>query len=327
MQMLASPDDPVHQCRDILLYQIHCALEALDARHGEVNVHAARKQLKKARATLRMLRPAIGDDRYRRENIAARDAARPLSQVRDSQVLSDALDGLLRWSGEPASALKLDSLEDSFRKRRKGTHAKQLRQQSLASVKEALLGMEARITRWRITNDEWEFLARGTRATYRRGRRELREASSEPSTSNLHEWRKRTKYLWHQLQILTPLAPGTLGELADEFHTLADYLGDEHDLAVLREQASVRPHGTDKDAASSLKTLIDRRRDELQGKAFTLGERLYADGANAFAARITKHWSHWAETHKRSKGTAPPKRSMRSRSLASRAEGRHRHKP
>jgi CHAD domain-containing protein len=39
-------------------------------------VHSARKELKKARATLRLLRDALSDAVYKRENAALRDAAR-----------------------------------------------------------------------------------------------------------------------------------------------------------------------------------------------------------------------------------------------------------
>jgi CHAD domain-containing protein len=120
---------------------------------------------------------------------------------------------------------------------------------------------------WDLDEDAgWDCIEQGLHSTYRRARHALRRGRKDRATEELHEWRKQTKYLWHQLQLLTPLAPGPIGELADEFHQLADYLGDEHDLAVLRERAS-----------GKLTELIDRRREELQDKAFALGERLYAD--------------------------------------------------
>ena len=53
----------------------------------DVSVHEARKQLKRARATLRLLRDGIGDTAYRRANQQLRDAARPLSGVRDAKVM------------------------------------------------------------------------------------------------------------------------------------------------------------------------------------------------------------------------------------------------
>ena len=50
-------------------------------------VHEARKCCKKLRALLRLVRPAISARTYRDENTAFRDAARPLTAVRDAKVL------------------------------------------------------------------------------------------------------------------------------------------------------------------------------------------------------------------------------------------------
>src|SRR5688572_3887094 len=152
---------------------------------------------------------------------------------------------------------------------------------------------------WRPDADGWDSIATGLRSTYRRARRALRRARKDRSTDDLHEWRKQTKYLWHQLQILTPIATGPVGELADEFHHLADYLGDEHDLAVLRERVAASTTGMSETACSALKTLIDRRRDELQDKALTLGERLFTEKSKAFIHRLQKLWSDWERRESR----------------------------
>ena len=251
------------------MHQLRGAVHEL-AGH-EPNIHGARKQLKRARATLRLLRPAIGDEPYRRENIAARDAARPLSKARDDEVLGQALEGLVERFGSAASGLHL----------RQGT--RQLPATQLDRIKAALERSMARARDWHLDDADWNCIEKGLRSTYRRGRHALRRSRKGRATEDLHEWRKQTKYLWHQLQVITPLAHGPIGELADEFHQLADYLGDEHDLAVLRERA-----------AGKLTELIERRREELQDKAFALGERLYADKSKTFAHSLQKQWTQWA---------------------------------
>jgi CHAD domain-containing protein len=268
-QALVSPDHPAQQCREICVRQLGAAVQEL-AGH-KPNIHGARKQLKRARATLRLLRPAIGDEPYRRENIAARDAARPLSQARDEEVLDQARDLLIERFGPAASDVHIRK------------HARELTPQQLDDIKAALERAMTRARTWKLADGDWDCLEKGVRSTYRRARHALRRARKDRATEDLHEWRKQTKYLWHQLQLLTSLAPGPIGEQADDFHRLADYLGDEHDLAVLREQA-----------AGSVKALIDRRREELQDKAFALGERLFADSAKKFAHGLQKQWSEWA---------------------------------
>ncbi|HEY7642303.1 MAG TPA: CHAD domain-containing protein [Steroidobacteraceae bacterium] len=288
LQTLASPDRPIQQCRDILRRQLGCAIDELQ--DAKPNIHGARKQLKRARATWRLLRPAIDDAQYRRENAAARDAARPLSKARDNEVLSDALESLLDRFGPSANGLHVGPLRHNLSKGR-APAAHPLPTQQLGRIRTALQQSMKRTEAWKPALGEWDCLAIGLKKTYGRARRALRNARIERAAEDLHEWRKQTKYLWHQLQVLTPLAAGQIGELADEFHHLADYLGDEHDLVVLRERVATA--GMSETAASALEALIDRRREELQDKAFSLGERLYADKSKAFVHAMTKRWSDW----------------------------------
>ncbi len=133
LQTLASPDRPVQQCREIFLRQLGCAIEELEG--SKPNVHGARKQLKRARATLRLLRPAIGDELYSHENIAARDAARPLSKARDEEVMNDALDGLLERFGAAASGLQVAPLRQSLHKGRPRVRRMSCRPSKLTEIK------------------------------------------------------------------------------------------------------------------------------------------------------------------------------------------------
>lgn len=274
VQTLTSPARPVQQCRDIFLHQLESAVEELAGR--KPNIHGARKQLKRARATLRLLRAAIGDELYRSENVVARDAARPLSRARDDEVMNDALKGLAERFGTAISGVNV----------RQAAHEVSAKQ--LGGIKTALKRAMTRAQKWQPDADGWDSIAKGLHSTYRRAQRALRNSRKDRATEDLHEWRKQTKYLWHQLQILTPIAAGPVGELADEFHHLADYLGEEHDLAVLRPRVP-----------ASATDLVDRRREELQDKAFALGERLYADKSKTFVHSLEKLWTQWQRQEQR----------------------------
>ena len=56
-------------------------------------VHEARKDMKKLRALLRLVRDELGEDVYRRENDCFRDTARTLSGLRDAEVMLATLGG------------------------------------------------------------------------------------------------------------------------------------------------------------------------------------------------------------------------------------------
>src|ERR1700726_1023521 len=92
-----------HRARRITRDRIKSAVETLERKNDDASVHAARNALKKARATLRLLRDALGKDTYQTENAALRDAARPLSEVGDGRVLRDALSSLVKDYGAPAA--------------------------------------------------------------------------------------------------------------------------------------------------------------------------------------------------------------------------------
>jgi CHAD domain-containing protein len=119
-------------------------------------------------------------------------------------------------------------------------------------------------------------------------------AARKPSTENLHEWRKQAKYLWHDLQVLEPVWPGVMKELAEQAHDLTQLLGDDHDLAVLHETvATNREKAGTEDVIEALFALIDRRRAELQREAFMLGKRLYLAKPGAFTDQIKGYWKVW----------------------------------
>src|SRR5215213_4499072 len=83
--------------RRIACGQLETAIERLEGRTDEqlgTAVHETRKSLKRLRATVRLARDELGDEVYRRENGAFREAGRRLAGARDSRVLLETLDAL-----------------------------------------------------------------------------------------------------------------------------------------------------------------------------------------------------------------------------------------
>ncbi len=289
-------NNPVHnEIGKHLKKQIDAALEALEkARISDEDVHLARKALKKTRASLRLLRPALKDADYRRVNADLRDAAKPLSSVRDAKVLLDTLHMLVKRYGLAERALKLDGLMRALRSRR--AHIRR----DLLSPNGGALGHSRRLLRQSRTRiddvvdrheEEWMIIGAGLKRIYAQGRRALADAREKPRPDAFHEWRKEAKYLRYALERLDPLWSGVVGALADQAHKLADYLGDEHDLTVLRETALTRHDCfSDEQTLPALLALIDRCQDALREKAIYLGLRLYEEKPKAFAARFGQYW-------------------------------------
>jgi CHAD domain-containing protein len=296
MTELQRSEPGTHGLRRIVRTQIGNATEALSAKPlSDERVHEARKELKKARATLRLLRPVLGETVYKRENILLRDAARPLSAIRDGKVLFDALDGLTMRFGAVARALPTGRLRGALERDRVRIRRETLKGTAVLSVqRESLHRARERAARWALGEHGWSVVGTGLARVYRNGRRALARAERDRTPANLHEWRKQVKYLWHELQVLQPLWPGLIGELADQAHQLADYLGDDHDLSLLRARVLYqKAEFPDAGSRGALLALVDRLSMELRDKAVVLGRRVYEEKPSAFKARFGQYWREW----------------------------------
>lgn len=259
-------------------------------------VHDARKQLTRARATLRLLRPALGGA-WRRGNATLRDAARPLSAVRDGRALLDTFDKLSDRQGSAMRALHPEAFRRALARERMQVRKRVLHARAaLRTERGELAKFDARARRWKTQGSGWDVLGAGLQRTYGRGRDALHTAVAGGSSEDFHDWRKQAKYLWHQLELLEPLWPGPIGELADQVHKLADYLGEDHDLCVLRARAIA--HGksfTSADRQQALVAFIDCRRVQLQQKAVILGRRLYEEKPAVFERHLRRYWRLWRQ--------------------------------
>lgn len=255
---------------------------------SDEDLHAARKELRKARATLQLGRKALGHRVFARANTALRDAARPLGAVRDSKVLLDRLDEFAGRFGRGA----LDELRSTLRRERLQARRASLGAAALRTQRGRLRALAARSTRWPVGRHGWSVLGPAMERTYARGRRALAAARENPSVEHLHEWRKRVKSLCYQLQLLEPIAPEPIQRLARAAHRLSDVLGHDHDLALLRAKV-VRTPETARPEHRMLLDAIDERRAREQALAFGRGRRLYRETPRTFAARLEAHWRAW----------------------------------
>jgi CHAD domain-containing protein len=250
-------------------------------------VHEARKDLKKLRATLKLVRPLIGDKAYGRENARFRDAGRALSDIRDVQVRAQTIDALAkRFPDDPPPGgwwtLRALLVDDAS-----GNGAlESLREQ----VSDEIERGDQAIEDWPLGANGFDLLGPGLKRAYSRGCRRFRDARKDPSDEKLHEWRKRSKDLWYHLRLVRRAWPEVMTTTADEAHELSDRLGDDHDLVVLTADLEDARPPLSHEQLEHLRKLIGKRRKELQGEAFAYGERLFAEKPKRFVERIERYW-------------------------------------
>jgi hypothetical protein len=263
--------------RTMLRADIERALALLEAPLTDEAIHRVRQALKRARAALRLLREAISEAAYARENGCLRDAARPLAAARDAKVMLDLVDEMLTLRKMHRHRSDLVRLCAPLRK----AHARQLAaaraKAAVAKIRRLLEHSLQRIARWRLPSDPRPIYRNGLRRIYAKGRSELRIALEQGTASALHEWRKQVKYLGAALAIVAPARRAKARKAAAE---IASRLGDDRDLAMLA--AILRRSG----AASELLAKIEKKRGSLQKRSIKLARRLYKRAPDRFIARI-----------------------------------------
>jgi CHAD domain-containing protein len=275
-------------------------LETLDRSDTAEAVHEARKHFKKLRATVQLLREPLGVKRIRAEEACYRKIGRKFRKLRDAQALTATLDNLAKRFFEarrPPIVLAARHLL--------ATEAHQAlrtleRKDGLAAVLTGLREARERTAAWKIDDFRWKHLATALRRSYRRAREAWHHACAEPKPRRLHDWRRRTKELWYHVTLAHCAAPTFMEELAGEFEVLGEFLGDDHDLIVLRKVLEDHPRQVPAgQARDALFDIIALRREELLGAAFDLAGRVFAESPGAFLRALEARRHDHRQRHKK----------------------------
>ena len=252
------------------------------------DVHEIRKLIKRARAQLALLRPALDERDYAQVNRSLRDAARCLASARDSAVIAQAY-ARLREVGMDARPLKGKA----------GPAPQAAGRADPAPSTRRLRTARTRATGMVVSGRAWGSLGPGLRAVYRRGRHCVQAADGTPTSEALHEWRKQVKRLWHVLEPFVAANPARLGAQVRDARRLSEVLGEEHDLAMLeaklRRKASRRSRLDEEIMARAAE-----RRARLARRALRIGARLYAEPPKSFENQLRRDWDAWRKRLDRS---------------------------
>lgn len=278
--------------RKVACQRIDKALAALSVPEAErgAGVHQARKRFKELRALLRLVRKPLGVA-FKPNSERLRDLGRVLAQARDASAMLESWDLLARRFPEPFSGADFRAVRRRLAARARGEHADAGLDQRIDAVIVELRNLRQGIDDWPLPAQGFELLCAGLRRTYADGCEELAKARVDRSAEQLHEWRKRVKDHWYQTQLLTPIWPSLMRLRSQSLKQLAGTLGDDHDLAMMRELMQAQPElFGDEALRGRLGKAIDQRREELQKAAFALGDELYLECPRDLVARWRRYW-------------------------------------
>ena len=278
-------------------FEIALGVATCSAHERASAVHETRKAIKRLRAMLRLVRDSISLDCYHTDNAALKLIAAELSAVRDSWVMAQILDRLLPHDHDLADSVA--TLVDRLQERYKAESSAVLDNAAhMATILDQLENARERARRWTILAGEqstpiphaFATVEPGLQRVYKRGRRGMRIVADSPTDTLLHVWRKRAKYLRHQVEALNVLDPPGMGPIEADLEQLTDALGDDHDLAILLGRMKDDPHLTEGIDTDLIVDAICSKRRELQDQAITLGQRRFEDHSSVFLSYIESNW-------------------------------------
>lgn len=256
-------------------------------------VHETRKHLKKTRAALRLVGKEIGRGHFKEADHSLRDVGRLVSDIRDAEVRLQTvreLQGIKQRRARNAYAeletilmLELLNFMAAFA---------EWQTQALPMLEK----VQAAIDCWPLDHFNSKQLRRAVQRTYKRARKALAEAKSNPSTKCFHKFRTEAKTLWYQLRIVCPLSPVVLKNLSDELRALTDLLGRAHDLGFLGDRLR-KEHGRSEWQREGHKLLavVEVSQGDLQRGAAELAERFFAERPRDFGSRVAGWLDDWTK--------------------------------
>jgi CHAD domain-containing protein len=282
-------DEPVEKgFRRIAREQIDAARNELSAPEVQPrSVHECRKALKRLRALVRLVGPALGKNKARRRVKALGEIAHLFASGRDQTVMRDTAEKLASEIGaDGASALA--ALRAHLAHISKGT-SQRLAPDCAAKARALLLRETEKFSRAKLSKRGFAAFQAGLEKSYRHARKSKKVAYSEPTDETFHTLRKSVQWHWRQMSLLARAWPDEFAVRVDAARELSQILGDDHDLAMLIGETA-KAADMSYDDKEAIIALCMRKQQTLRAAAECRAERLFAEPTKAFLKRMAAYW-------------------------------------
>lgn len=281
----------------IILELVDKSVFNLSKGNGSFNedVHDTRKNFKKTRTVLRLVKSSLGNQVFVLENSFYRDTGRTLSDLRDSTVLIQTFDKLLKKSELEMSNYDFSIFRGFLVEKHKSiSTAKSKKSAIINSLSTDLILARSRVFDWSLSGDNFKIIKKDLQKIYEKGQRYMYAVFSEAIKANVHEWRKRVKDLWYSMRILSNLWPEIMSPLIILLGKLSDTLGDANDLFLLKERIIANEAKfKDNQHTKELINFIDKRIIDLLRDARSVGRKIYSENPKFFVGRMQNYYEIW----------------------------------
>ncbi len=275
---LSTLDTVPRGLKRIVRRELEAAITRLDhTQPSDEQIHEARTSIKKVRAVLTLLGHRLGATRMRKP---LRQAGHFLGPIRDAQALVEsARDLCASHTGKDAVPF-CAPLRSRLERDKKQDEATAVKERSVEQAAKCLRRVRRAVSTWEWNRVSRSVLLTAIRKSYRQARRGLRSAATTQQADAFHDWRKRVKTLGYALRLVEPLAPGAKRQ-RQRLHDLQSWLGDDHNLELLRARVSAIPALAGASAAAAA------RQGSLRAKALVAGRSCFRSPARVFVRSLT----------------------------------------
>lgn len=246
--------------------------------HGAV--HDYRKALRRARAVLSLVAGALPKSERRAVRRALQEARRAVSAARDHAVAPEVLTNLSldEVSREAANAV----LATAQAAMPAAAEIKQLLAEGAARAAAQVEALEAALP----TGISWEVVADGVRDVFESAAHARRAAKR--SKRQFHQWRRRSKELTYQLEVIGGFAGSNVAEILHSVEAVADTQSPAVDLIMVRDFVRTYGQGIAPEAFDQLVHAVDSQLDDLMRDSRSAGKALFHRTPKKFGRRLGK---------------------------------------
>jgi CHAD domain-containing protein len=263
-------------------------MRATGDRQSDEAVHEARRHVKKVRALLRLVRPALAG-LYRSSNRRLRKVSRLLAPIADGEAVIGTLTRMGARYHNDIPHRSFVKLRSALVRRSQDIDRAARSDRILQRGVKQLQAERSDLQVCSVEGKGFQSISDGLFRTIRRARRGMETAHAHPTAANYHVWRGRVKDHWFQVRLIEPCCGGHLADDERTLERLDDALGEHHNC-VLVQQAIVTDARLPRHDAARLLRALRAYRNELRREAARLAADLYTEAPRQTLQRVQRLW-------------------------------------
>ena len=258
-----------------------------------ISIHEARKNIKKIRAALRLIRNEIGEEKYRGLNAFYSEAGQQVAMLRDDTSIIELLENFKLAIKSPALKKVIQKSIRLTIKKRENEFAEFHKGKNDIRLNKSLLNKTGELNNLNIEGKPEVFILQSVGKVHRSTIKRMNLAEQEGSKEAYHNWRKQVKYLMFQMMLLKNAWPQFFEAYIDELNKLQKLLGNLHDLDILNNMVvDGQLLQLGKTQKEPLLNYIYPRRANLKKQVHLIGRQVFAESSLTFAQRLLGIWNN-----------------------------------